>query len=199
MPGRAVLCKYSVGNGRMGHTMTRGATIQLTTMLKAIWIQILRSRKTWCSVSYLTLHRIGYIMTSSPIANNVSGHLGKIRQQHDIPIGTDTPTNFPFCSAGPVLGTKLPRMMPIAIAKRIHTARKRSSHPKLLNAEVFSPVRSMVGSLRGVWCSRSGSIDEVGARSEADCSLLARTGDGCWWLTDPILVTLGAVDRDVCR
>jgi len=48
--------------------MKRGATIQLTRMLKRIWIQIARSRKTWWSDSYWTLQRMGYIMTSRPTA-----------------------------------------------------------------------------------------------------------------------------------
>jgi hypothetical protein len=52
-----------------------------------------------------------------------------------VPIGIDTPTNLPFCSAGPVLGTKFPRRIPIIIASRIHSASKRSSQPKALKAE----------------------------------------------------------------
>ena len=35
-------------------------------MLKPIWIQIWRVLKTWCKVSYCTLHMIGYIMTRRP-------------------------------------------------------------------------------------------------------------------------------------
>jgi hypothetical protein len=66
------------------------------------------------------LHRIGYIMTSNPTA-----------------MGIETPTNFPFCKAGPVLGTKLPNIIPMAIAKKIHRARKRSNQPRLLKAEVL--------------------------------------------------------------
>ncbi|KAH7118233.1 hypothetical protein B0J13DRAFT_681032 [Dactylonectria estremocensis] len=62
---------------------------------------------------------------------------------------TDTPTNLPFCNAGPVEGTKLPRIMPIAIARRIHRARNRSSHPRALNADTDS-----ASSL--VWLSKSG-------------------------------------------
>lgn len=56
----------------------------------------------------------------------------------DIPIGTDTPTNLPLCRAGPVEGTKFPRMMPSAIASRIQRARKRSSQPSALKAEMVS-------------------------------------------------------------
>jgi hypothetical protein len=49
-------------------TIKNGATIQLTKTLKPTWIQSCFERKVWCSVSYLTLHKIGYIMTSKPIA-----------------------------------------------------------------------------------------------------------------------------------
>jgi len=49
-------------------TIKNGAMIQLSNMLKPIWIQSCFDRKAWCKVSYLTLHRIGYIMTSKPIA-----------------------------------------------------------------------------------------------------------------------------------
>ena len=101
-------------------TMTSGAMIQFTAMLNKICIQIYLFRNTRCKVSNLTLQSMGYIMTSSPIA-----------------IGIETPTNFPFCKEGPVFGTKLPSMIPIAIAKKIHSARKRSSQPRLLNADVL--------------------------------------------------------------
>jgi hypothetical protein len=56
-------------------TMKRGAMIQLMTRLKAIWIQRAFSRNDRCKVSYLTLHKIGYIMTSRPIAYNKSVRL----------------------------------------------------------------------------------------------------------------------------
>ena len=55
----------------------------------------------------------------------------------DPPIGAETPTNLPFCNAGPVLGTKSPRTMPIAIANRIQRAKNLSSKPEFLNAETF--------------------------------------------------------------
>src|SRR5438045_3738083 len=44
----------------------------------------------------------------------------------DIPMGTLTPTNCPFCNVGPVLGTNAPSKMPIAMARTIHMTRKRS-------------------------------------------------------------------------
>jgi hypothetical protein len=53
-------------------TMKRGATIQLTTTLKPICFQMPRWPKTSCNVSYRTLQRMGYIMTSRPIAADVA-------------------------------------------------------------------------------------------------------------------------------
>lgn len=52
------------------------------------------------------------------------------------PIGIDTSTNFPFCSAGPVCSTKLPRIIPIAIARKIQRAKNMSSQPRPLRAEL---------------------------------------------------------------
>lgn len=52
-------------------------------------------------------------------------------------MGTDTPTNLPFCRAGPVSGTKLPRRTPMTMANKIQTAKKRSSQPSDLKAEVL--------------------------------------------------------------
>ncbi len=37
-----------------------------------------------------------------------------------------------------MFGTKFPSMIPIAIARKIHSARNRSSQPKPLNADDFS-------------------------------------------------------------
>lgn len=54
-----------------------------------------------------------------------------------VPIGTETPTNLPFSRVGPVSGTKLPRMIPTAMARKIHRARKRSSQPRDLKADTF--------------------------------------------------------------
>jgi hypothetical protein len=44
----------------------------------------------------------------------------------DIPIGILTPTNSPFCNAGPTESMVLPRAIPTPMAMRIHTTRKRS-------------------------------------------------------------------------
>ena len=51
--------------------------------------------------------------------------------------GTETPTNFPFWRAGPVEGTKLPRRIPISIARKIQRARRRSRRPRDLKAEIL--------------------------------------------------------------
>jgi hypothetical protein len=58
----------SVSKLLAGLTIKNGATIQLSKILKPIWIHSCFDRKAWCKVSYLTLHKIGYIMTSKPIA-----------------------------------------------------------------------------------------------------------------------------------
>lgn len=44
----------------------------------------------------------------------------------DIPIGILTPTNSPFCKAGPIESMVLPSAMPMPIARMIHSTRKRS-------------------------------------------------------------------------
>ncbi len=78
-----------------------------------------------------------------------------------LPMGTETPTNFPFCSAGPVLVTKFPRIIPIAIAKNIQNARNRSRRPRLLNAEtlVEGPSSSCFStSVTGSWGSPLGRV-----------------------------------------
>jgi len=48
--------------------MRKGAMIQFTNTLKAICTHMARWRKTWCSVSNLILHMMGYIITSRPTA-----------------------------------------------------------------------------------------------------------------------------------
>ena len=42
------------------------------------------------------------------------------------PMGMLTPTNSPFCRAGPVEGTRLPSKMPIAMARMIHSTKNLS-------------------------------------------------------------------------
>ena len=53
-------------------------------------------------------------------------------------MGIDTPTNVPRCSAGPIFGTKLPSRTPMIIARRIHSARNLSSHPRPLKADEWT-------------------------------------------------------------
>jgi len=57
-------------------TMTSGATTQFTTTLNKICTQISLFPSTLCKLSYFTLQRIGYIITSNPTA---------IRSQHQLP------------------------------------------------------------------------------------------------------------------
>ena len=55
-------------NGISGQTIRKGATTQFTNTLKASCVHISRCEKTSCRVSYRTLQRMGYIITSSPTA-----------------------------------------------------------------------------------------------------------------------------------
>lgn len=73
----------------------------------------------------------------SPLSMQSAWDLRGERKRHGLPIGTLTPTNLPFCRAGPVEGTKFPRMIPMAIARKIHRARYWSRIPRLLKAEVL--------------------------------------------------------------
>ena len=134
---------FIVAHGARKHTISSGATIQFSKTLKPICIHNCLERNARCSVSYCTLQRIGYIMTSNPMAEKHAS--GQHFAHHcigyglgHVPIGMDTPTNWPFFNAGPVLGTKFPSRMPMIIASKIQRARKRSSQPRLLNAETFS-------------------------------------------------------------
>jgi hypothetical protein len=149
-------------------TISKGATIQLAMMLKPICIHNCFSRKALWSVSYRTLQRIGYIMTSNPTAMGSriisNGQAGLRNSQcRSLPIGTETPTNFPRCNADPVLGTKLPSRIPMMMASRIHRARSRSSQPRALKAETFSSLsRSSSCFSTSVRWSDSASASPVG-------------------------------------
>jgi hypothetical protein len=83
------------------------------------------------------------------------------KEERDVPMGTDTPTNVSFCKAGPVLGTNSPSMMPMAMARKIHTARKRSSQPRLLYAEVLLVSGASPGCFSGSAASWMGGLGEV--------------------------------------
>ena len=115
-------------------------------MLKQICFHIARCERSSCKDSYRTLHKIGYIITSRPTAVQtlVSAPLDQNPElsspmRWEIPIGTDTPTNLPRCSAGPAFGTKFPKMIPTTMAKNIHSARNRSRMPSPLNADSSCP------------------------------------------------------------
>jgi hypothetical protein len=51
----------------------------------------------------------------------------------DVPIGILTPTNSPFCNAGPADSTVFPMAMPTPIATRIHSTRNRSRNDSPFN------------------------------------------------------------------
>jgi len=69
-------------------------------------------------------------------------------------MGIETPTNFPFCNADAVLGTKFPSKMPMSMARNIQTARNRSKSPRPLNADAGV---SLAGRLAGRHCCFSTS------------------------------------------
>jgi len=141
-------------------------------MLNPICTQIFRSRKARWRVSYRTLHKIGYIITSNPMAQTeiISSESSQRIGPCCSPMGTDTPTNFPFCKAGPVFGTKFPKIMPMAIANKIQSAKNRSSRPKLLKADIFAASSSSPLFI-GACCSTSLSSDWVGNGSEVGFSV----------------------------
>lgn len=74
-------------------------------------------------------------MTSKPIAVQftVSIQGDDWLSGYHIPIGTLTPTNSPFCNAGPTPSTVLPMAIPIPMARMIQTTRKRSRNDKALS------------------------------------------------------------------
>ena len=74
----------------------------------------------------------------SPVVSKEAGvNIAKSPIIQNIPMGMETPTNCPLWRAGPVLGTKFPRMMPTAMTRRIHIARKRSRMPRLLKLDAW--------------------------------------------------------------
>ena len=107
--------------------MNSGAIIQFKPIEMIICIQIFLSLKTKWSVSYRTLHKIGYIMTSKPTA-----------------MGTETSTKVDCCRAGPVAGTRLERMIPRAMARMIHNGRNRSRIERPLSGVTFDAAHEPV-------------------------------------------------------
>ena len=83
-----------------------------------------------------------------------------------LPIGTETLTNLPFSRLSVTLGTKFPSKMPMTMARKIQTARNRSSHPRDLKADTFFSTRACVSaswvcfssSLGGSPCANFGSV-----------------------------------------
>lgn len=64
-------------------------------------------------------------------------------------IGIETLAISPFCSAGPVEGSKYPKIIPMAIASKIHTARNLSRNPSCLKADREVLAWSIGGSSSG--------------------------------------------------
>lgn len=99
---------------------------------------------------------------------SVSYYEGETVHYEDLPMGMETPTNFPLSNAGPVEGTKFPRMIPMAMARKIHSARKRSSHPRDLNADTFWDFSSSLG---------GGTLSMVGSEG---CCMPFLLGNWSW-------------------
>ena len=103
----------------------------------------------------------------------------------------DTSANLPFCNAGPTSGTKLPSRTPRTMARRIQRARKRSSQPRDLKAEVFL-------ASGGVSCascfSASPNDREAGESSAVFAGMTAGSLMGCF----AILAKIGARWRCPC-
>lgn len=111
--------------------MTRGAMIQLITKLNPSWTHKAFVLKIKLSSSNWTLQRMGYIMTMSPTAGEISWR-GTSGGKRKTPIGTDTETNVAVFKTFSVVGTKQPNKIPSTIARKIHSARKRSRNVSLL-------------------------------------------------------------------
>lgn len=79
-------------------------------------------------------------------------------------IGMETPAIPPFCSAGPVEGSKYPRIIPMAMARKIHTARNLSRNPSCLKTEGEVLAWSTGDSAGGVIVSWAGELEEGASR-----------------------------------
>jgi hypothetical protein len=76
-----------------------------------------------------------------------------------VPMGILTPTNSPFCSAGPTESTVFPSTMPMAMARMIHITRNRSRKERPLSGgRIFSSSVTCKNTAALVWliiCSGS--------------------------------------------
>lgn len=68
----------------------------------------------------------------------VSAQESRLRSMDNLQIGSETPTRAPFCKERPMLSTKFPSIIPIAIARKIHKAKYLSRIPRFLNIDVGS-------------------------------------------------------------
>jgi hypothetical protein len=89
--------------------MSRGATIQFMKILNRIWIQTSFLAKTWWRVSNCTLQRIGYIITSSPIANynSTSATIQTINFIHVLTYGNRDADELSFLECRASIGNKV--------------------------------------------------------------------------------------------
>lgn len=139
-------------------SMRKGAMSQLRRMEKPSWIQRFLVRKVWWRDSYLTAQRMGYIMTRRPMA-----------------MGMDTEAKWPVVRVVDTLGTKLPRMMPMAMARRIKRARKRLRRPRAWKADW--------GEVGGGVCFSASEGGEMGGSRSVTLSfdiLVEGGGDSGW-------------------
>jgi len=99
-------------------------------------------------------------------------------------MGMLTPTNSPFCSAGPTESTVLPSTMPIAMASTIHITRKRSrkesprsggsSFISSANTRNGQPIGRNATSMRAFTypippCKRAGEGEEERGKANSPC------------------------------
>ena len=154
--------------------MNRGATIQFAMRLNTSWIANSLSCNVRCILPYCTLHKIGYIIASSPIAADRLGRLHLVLPELTRLTNRNRDAHkLPFWSAGLVSGTKFPRMIPIAIARKIQTARKRSRIPSCgmqISACLFSGCQRLLHPRRYWACELQASL---GPGEDFDRPLLA--------------------------
>ena len=116
MPTRIRPSRSPLSSGRKAQesaNIRKGATIQFTIMLNPTWYHSSLVLKARCSVSYLTLHSMGYIITSKPMASFSvstcmqyhhyrhlkSTHLSAPKLQRTVPFQEQDPSLIQNCPA----------------------------------------------------------------------------------------------------
>jgi hypothetical protein len=120
-------------------------------------------------VSHFAQYRVHHDQQSNRLQIE-SARLRKkcLKEVIHVPMGIETPTKEPFLKSRSVLGTKLPRIIPTAIARKIHTARKRSKMPKFLNTDCGFESCTFEASLL---FGSSGTSRDLVAREPGDMNL----------------------------